>query len=119
MACGTRAVAADRGEAFADAVDMLLGRPEAERRETVRARAECFGWDTAVRAFLAAHDTEVVGLVMSRGYVMRPRAASPWVGYALLWAGYRRPTFTKRTGVPGTAWAAAGRSVSRTTPITG
>ncbi|MEU9173588.1 glycosyltransferase [Streptomyces sp. NPDC048420] len=53
------AVAADRGEAFADAVDVLLERPEHERRETARARAECFGWDTAVRAFLAAHDAEV------------------------------------------------------------
>ncbi|NEB05859.1 glycosyltransferase [Streptomyces sp. SID13726] len=53
------AVAADRGDAFADAVDMLLEHSEAERRETARARAECFGWDTAVRAFLAAHDAEV------------------------------------------------------------
>lgn len=54
------AVAADRGEAFADAVDMLLERPEAERRESARARAECFGWDRAVRAFLAAHDADIV-----------------------------------------------------------
>ncbi|MFF4788066.1 glycosyltransferase [Streptomyces griseorubiginosus] len=52
------AVAADRGEAFADAVDQLLEGPEAERRGIARARAECFGWDTAVRAFLAAHDAE-------------------------------------------------------------
>lgn len=52
------AVAADRGEAFADAVDLLLDIPEAERRAIARARAECFGWDTAVRAFLAAHDAE-------------------------------------------------------------
>ncbi|GGS21356.1 GDP-mannose-dependent alpha-(1-6)-phosphatidylinositol dimannoside mannosyltransferase [Streptomyces humidus] len=50
------AVAADRGEAFADAVEDLLGRPAAERREAARARAECFGWTTAVDAFLAAHD---------------------------------------------------------------
>ncbi|MFC8364602.1 glycosyltransferase [Streptomyces griseorubiginosus] len=54
------AVAADRGEAFADAVDQLLEGPQAERRGTARARAECFGWDTAVRAFLAAHDTEAL-----------------------------------------------------------
>ncbi|MDH6611492.1 alpha-1,6-mannosyltransferase [Streptomyces sp. SAI-208] len=54
------AVAADRGDAFADAVEMLLERPETERREVARARAECFGWDTAVRAFLAAHDAEVL-----------------------------------------------------------
>ncbi|AQS70655.1 glycosyltransferase [Streptomyces pactum] len=50
------AVAADHGEAFADAVDLLLGRREADRREAARARAECFGWDAAVEAFLAAHD---------------------------------------------------------------
>ncbi|MEU1052778.1 glycosyltransferase [Streptomyces sp. NPDC005876] len=51
------AVAADHGEAFADAVETLLAvRTEGERREAARARAECFGWDTAVAAFLAAHD---------------------------------------------------------------
>ncbi len=50
------AVAADDPEAFADAVRLLLGRPERERRESARARAECFGWPAAVGAFLAAHD---------------------------------------------------------------
>ncbi|MEV5957632.1 glycosyltransferase [Streptomyces sp. NPDC051987] len=54
------ATAADRGEAFADAVEMLLERPGAERRDTARARAECFGWGTAVEAFLAAHDAPVL-----------------------------------------------------------
>ncbi|WP_020138168.1 glycosyltransferase [Streptomyces sp. 351MFTsu5.1] len=63
------AVAADRGEAFADAVDLLLDRPEAERRGIARARAECFGWDTAVRAFLAAHDTEALVRRSVRGGV--------------------------------------------------
>lgn len=53
------AVAADHGEAFADAVDALLELPETERREAARARAECFGWDAAVDAFLAAHDATV------------------------------------------------------------
>ncbi|MFJ6087694.1 glycosyltransferase [Streptomyces sp. NPDC092369] len=53
------AVAADRGDAFADAVDMLLELPERQRREAARARAECFGWHTAVDAFLAAHDAAV------------------------------------------------------------
>ncbi|MEU6510248.1 glycosyltransferase [Streptomyces sp. NPDC046942] len=57
------ATAADRGEAFADAVDMLLERGECERREAARARAECFGWGTAVEAFLAAHDAEVLNPV--------------------------------------------------------
>ncbi|MBD0419469.1 glycosyltransferase [Streptomyces sp. TRM S81-3] len=56
------AVAADHGEAFADAVDLLLERLEADRREAARARAECFGWDTAVAAFLAAHDAPVTAL---------------------------------------------------------
>ncbi|MEW2424711.1 glycosyltransferase [Streptomyces nigra] len=53
------AVAADHGEAFADAVDLLLERLEADRREQARARAECFGWQAAVDAFLAAHDAAV------------------------------------------------------------
>ncbi|MFD9395415.1 glycosyltransferase [Streptomyces sp. NPDC060000] len=50
------ATAADRGEAFADAVEDLLERPLVTRREAARTRAECFGWGTAVDAFLAAHD---------------------------------------------------------------
>ncbi|MFJ8084709.1 glycosyltransferase [Streptomyces sp. NPDC096205] len=51
--------AADHGEAFADAVAALLDRPGPERREAARARAECFGWHTAVEAFLAAHEATV------------------------------------------------------------
>ncbi|MEV5313451.1 glycosyltransferase [Streptomyces sp. NPDC052610] len=54
------AVAADTGEGFADAVEALLERPVRERRDAARARAECFGWGTAVEAFLAAHDTTVL-----------------------------------------------------------
>lgn len=50
------AVAVDRGEAFADAVESLLARPEPARREAARARAERFGWGTAVEAFLTAHE---------------------------------------------------------------
>jgi alpha-1,6-mannosyltransferase len=38
---------------------MLLDRPERERREAARARAECFGWGTAVDAFLTVHDAAV------------------------------------------------------------
>ncbi|GHE36734.1 glycosyltransferase [Streptomyces capitiformicae] len=53
------ATAADTGESFADAVELLLDRPERERREAARARAECFGWQTAVDAFLTAHDASV------------------------------------------------------------
>jgi alpha-1,6-mannosyltransferase len=53
------AVAEDRGEAFADAVELLLERAETDRREAARARAERFGWGTAVAAFLAAHDAPV------------------------------------------------------------
>ncbi|MEV3969323.1 glycosyltransferase [Streptomyces sp. NPDC050698] len=53
------AVAVDHAEAFADAVDLLLERLEADRREAARARAECFGWNAAVDAFLAAHDAAV------------------------------------------------------------
>ncbi|WP_159766218.1 glycosyltransferase [Streptomyces sp. HM190] len=50
------ATAADSGASFADAVESLLDRPERERRDAARARAERFGWQTAVDAFLAAHD---------------------------------------------------------------
>ncbi|MGA4843225.1 glycosyltransferase [Streptomyces sp. G45] len=53
---GAGAVAADAPEAFADAVQTVLARPEAARRRAARLRAERFGWDTAVAAFLAAHD---------------------------------------------------------------
>ncbi|KUJ65496.1 glycosyl transferase [Streptomyces albus subsp. albus] len=48
--------AADTGADVADAVERLLCRPAAERREAARHRAEHFGWPTAVRAFLTAHD---------------------------------------------------------------
>ncbi|WHM39758.1 glycosyltransferase [Streptomyces sp. BPTC-684] len=48
--------AADTGAAFADAVQELLSRPEEARRHAARARAELFGWDASVTAFLAAHD---------------------------------------------------------------
>ncbi|MFI1468190.1 glycosyltransferase [Streptomyces wuyuanensis] len=73
LACGTPVVASassalpevvgdagiaahDRPEAFADAVRELLARAEGPRRAAARARAEAFGWDRAVAAFLAAHD---------------------------------------------------------------
>ncbi|MGD6746806.1 glycosyltransferase [Streptomyces sp. BH106] len=52
-------VAEDNGAAFAAAVRDVLGRPARQRRERARARAECFGWDAAVDAFLAAHDAPV------------------------------------------------------------
>ncbi|WP_338675382.1 glycosyltransferase [Streptomyces sp. SCSIO 30461] len=72
LACGTPVVAGassalpevigDAGKAapgtaraFAGAVGELLSRPEPARREAARARAELFGWDRAVAAFLAAH----------------------------------------------------------------
>ncbi|MFE1443736.1 glycosyltransferase [Streptomyces sp. NPDC058739] len=54
------AAAADHGDAFAEAVADLLDRPDAERREAARARAECFGWGAAVEAFLAAHEASVL-----------------------------------------------------------
>ncbi|MEU3195446.1 glycosyltransferase [Streptomyces sp. NPDC006996] len=53
------AVAEDRADAFAEAVELLLARKETERREAARARAGHFGWGTAVAAFLAAHDAPV------------------------------------------------------------
>lgn len=56
------AVAEDRSEAFAEAVELLLERPWPARREAARARAECFGWDASVAAFLAAHDAPGVAV---------------------------------------------------------
>lgn len=73
LACGTPVVASassalpeilgaaggtatDTPGAYADAVRELLDRPEAARRAAARARAELFGWDRAVAAFLAVHE---------------------------------------------------------------
>ncbi|MFI1396866.1 glycosyltransferase [Streptomyces sp. NPDC020681] len=50
------AAAVDTAADFADAVQGLLARPETERREAARARAELFDWQRSVDAFLAAHD---------------------------------------------------------------
>ncbi|WP_144120652.1 glycosyltransferase [Catellatospora sichuanensis] len=70
LACGTPAVVsvssalpavvgdagvAVAGEDLADGVLQLLDRDEQHRRDAARARAEHFGWDAAVRAFLDVH----------------------------------------------------------------
>ncbi|MEV0374812.1 glycosyltransferase [Streptomyces sp. NPDC050636] len=73
LACGTPVVASaasalaglvgrggdtalDDGSSFADAVQRVLSRPEEPRRTAARHRAEGYGWQPAVEAFLAAHD---------------------------------------------------------------
>jgi alpha-1,6-mannosyltransferase len=43
---------------FAEGVQRLMGRPEAERRTAARARAERFGWPQAVNGFLRAHGAQ-------------------------------------------------------------
>ncbi|MEU2793706.1 glycosyltransferase [Streptomyces sp. NPDC007100] len=48
--------ALDDGASYADAVQRVLARPEAHRRSAARRRAERYGWQPAVAAFLAAHD---------------------------------------------------------------
>lgn len=58
---GAGTVAKDNGEAFATAVQRLLARPERSRRQAARARAECFGWEGAVAAFLGAHEAGLGG----------------------------------------------------------
>ncbi|MFC5803898.1 glycosyltransferase [Streptomyces formicae] len=50
------AAAPDTPEAFAEAIRELLARPEAARRKAARARAELYSWESAVAAFLSAHD---------------------------------------------------------------
>lgn len=92
MACGTPVVASahsalpevigcagatavNTGDAFAEAVDLLMERSERDRRDAARARAECFGWSTAVDAFLAAHDAQP-GIAASTGDDPRDRDAA-------------------------------------------
>ncbi|MGG7575259.1 glycosyltransferase [Streptomyces sirii] len=77
LACGTPVVASaasalaglvdgggdtalDDGPSFADAVQRVLARPEPARRAAARRRAEGYGWQPAVDAFLAAHDAPAV-----------------------------------------------------------
>ncbi|MEU5435934.1 glycosyltransferase [Streptomyces sp. NPDC020719] len=71
--------AADSGAAFAEAVLELLARPEGARRAAARARAELFGWETSVAAFLGAHDAGVEARGVERAPVqqtlVRPDAA--------------------------------------------
>ncbi|MFF7182587.1 glycosyltransferase [Streptomyces sp. NPDC008121] len=59
------ACAPDDPAAFAAAVHGLLTRPEPERRTAARARAELFGWDRSVAAFLQAHDAACAALPAS------------------------------------------------------
>ncbi|MEW2083428.1 glycosyltransferase [Streptomyces sp. NPDC005283] len=54
------AAAKDTPAAFADAVQGLLARTEADRRAAARARAELFDWQRSVSAFLSAHDAPPV-----------------------------------------------------------
>ncbi|GAA4928279.1 hypothetical protein GCM10023237_57590 [Streptomyces coeruleoprunus] len=95
LACGTPVVASassalpevlgdaglaaeDDPEAFADAVRTLLARPEQTRRATARARAERFGWDRAVAAFLTAHDAATPAVApQTRQPGPSPAAARP------------------------------------------
>ncbi|MFJ1839755.1 glycosyltransferase [Streptomyces sp. NPDC088175] len=58
---GAGAAAEDTGEAFAASVRELLGRPPDRRRADARQRAELFGWDRSVAAFLAAHELPDLG----------------------------------------------------------
>lgn len=50
------ACAMDDPASFAEAVRSVLARPEPSRRAAARARAELFGWDRSIAAFLAAHE---------------------------------------------------------------
>jgi alpha-1,6-mannosyltransferase len=53
---GEAGLAADgEGPAYAEAVQTLMARPEAERRAEARRQAERYPWSAAVAGFLAAH----------------------------------------------------------------
>ncbi len=90
------AAACDTPAAFAAAVSVLLARPETVRRAAARARAELFGWDRAVAAFLAAHDAPPPAASTARrtaaapcdGTVPDPDGASGWPESAVV-AGRR------------------------------
>jgi alpha-1,6-mannosyltransferase len=47
------------GPAYAEAVRMLMSRPEAVRRAQARAQAELFPWERSVHGFLTAHGAEM------------------------------------------------------------
>jgi alpha-1,6-mannosyltransferase len=75
-------------EAFAEGVRTLMERPESERREAARARAEEFGWPQAVDGFLRAHgalpESAAAGALAGRqrpATVLRPAVPRP-VGHA-------------------------------------
>lgn len=66
---GAGAAARDDGGSFADAVQLLLSRPEATRRAAARARAEHYSWRESTRAFLSAHDADSSRLAGAEGAV--------------------------------------------------
>jgi alpha-1,6-mannosyltransferase len=53
--------------ALAAAIRDVLDRPEADRRAAARARAERFGWPTAVDGFLRAHDVPALDRESAEG----------------------------------------------------
>ncbi len=65
------------GEDFAAGVRSLLARPEPVRRARARARAEEFGWPTAVAGFLAAHRVTARHLAAIGCRPAETRAADP------------------------------------------
>lgn len=97
LACGTPVVASaasalaslvgsggdtalDDGPSFADAVQRVLARPEPARRAAARRRAEGYGWQPAIDAFLAAHDAPApVGRALVAAAV--PHQARPLGGW--------------------------------------
>ncbi|MFF4604690.1 glycosyltransferase [Streptomyces sp. NPDC001339] len=99
LACGTPVVASaasalaglvgdggdtalDDGPSFADAVQRVLARPEPARRAAARCRAEGYGWQPAVDAFLAAHDAPpVLGRPVAAQASTPPHPAGPRGGW--------------------------------------
>jgi alpha-1,6-mannosyltransferase len=78
------------GEDLAAGVATVLSWPEPTRRAAARARAEHFGWPTAVRAFLAIHEALVADEAEGRGQVGDEVAAGAGAGTGV--RTERRPT---------------------------
>ncbi|GAA1240857.1 glycosyltransferase family 1 protein [Kitasatospora nipponensis] len=91
------AVAEDSGTGFADAVEDLLARPEAERRAAARAPAERYGRAAAVAGVRCVHEQPYPG---PAGVAVPPAGAVPTVHASLAGGAVPSDDGVERTGSP-------------------